>query len=122
MYSVNDKESFDKLYEIVTIFKTIRRSRNIPCVVVATKIDLSTERSATLSEGLSLANELSCPFFETSAQSSFNVNEVFDNLMKQIYQAKEMTHKSGRESSTIQKFVSKSFNSCILKWKHKIHN
>lgn len=122
MYSVNDRESFDKLYEIVTIFKTIRRSRNIPCVVVATKIDLSTERSVTLSEGLSLANELRCPFFETSAQSSFNVNEVFDNLMKQIYQAKEMTHKSGRERSTIQKFVSKSFNSCILKWKHKIHN
>ena len=122
MYSVNDRESFDKLYEIVAIFKTIRRSRNIPCVVVATKIDLSTERSVTLSEGLSLANELRCPFFETSAQSSFNVNEVFDNLMKQIYQAKEMTHKSGRERSTIQKFVSKSFNSCILKWKHKIHN
>ena len=122
MYSINDRKSFDKLYEIVTIFKTIRRSRNIPCALVATKIDLSTERSVALGEGLSLAHELNCPFFETSAQSSFNVNEVFDNLMKQIYQTKKIVHKSRRESSKIQKFVSKSFNSCILKWKHKIRN
>lgn len=122
LYSITDKESFDKLKNILVTFKNINRSRNIPSVVVGTKIDISSERQVTLRDGLALAKECNSPFFETSALNSFNVSEVFENLITQIERMEDrvsLKNKLNKQKTKIPKAVTSKLNYALYKWKHK---
>lgn len=81
VYSVASRQSFD---EVQQIYQQIMRSKNndsnFPIVLVANKIDLTSERIVTTEEGSRLANRLNLPYMEASAKTRFNVQESFKAL------------------------------------------
>ncbi|KAJ7822686.1 small GTPase superfamily [Mycena olivaceomarginata] len=56
----------------------------VPIVVAATESDHGSEREVSASTLESLANEWNIPFYETSAKHNLNVNDVFEDLLRQI--------------------------------------
>ena len=54
--------------------------------LVGNKCDLEDDRVVSKEEGRKLADSLGISFLETSAKEKINIDEVFQNLSKQIYE------------------------------------
>lgn len=50
-------------------------------MLVANKCDLTQEREVSEAEGAELANQLGCPFVETSARTAHNVERLFKDII-----------------------------------------
>ena len=84
VYSITSRNSFD---EISTFHQQILRVKDrdtFPVVVVANKCDLEYERQVGSHEGRELAKHFGCRFIETSAKQRINVDEAFNNLVREI--------------------------------------
>ena len=57
-----------------------------PIILVGNKYDLAVERNVTMHEGEDFAHEWGIPFFETSAKTGHNVQEMFLEIVRQIDQ------------------------------------
>lgn len=53
-------------------------------VLVGNKCDLAHERQVSQQEGLAVAREWGCPFFESSAKDNVNVEESFFALVRAV--------------------------------------
>ena len=86
VYSVVDKNSFEKIRKFKDMIEKVRNMeiRDIPLVLAGNKKDLMDNRKVTKQDGEQLAQELSCPFFETSAAVRENVDEVFQEVVRVI--------------------------------------
>ena len=60
----------------------------IPIVLVGNQSDLEAERQVSREEGEKLAREWGCHFYEASAKTGHNVEEVFMDVAHQIHQMK----------------------------------
>lgn len=56
----------------------------VPMVIVGNKADLESQRAVTKEEGEELAKKLGVPFFETSAHTGQNTDDVFLTIAKEI--------------------------------------
>ena len=56
----------------------------MPIVVVGTKSDLTSEREVDREEIRENSASWGLPFYETSAKKNWNVNDVFEDLVRQI--------------------------------------
>jgi len=61
----------------------------IPLVLVGNKLDLAMERKVSHQRGKELAQLWKCPHYETSAKTRTNVDEIFLDLVRQIYVERE---------------------------------
>jgi len=85
VYDVSDVNSFTNIRNWM---KNIEQhaSTNVVKALVGNKCDLKeSERAVSYSQGKSLAEEYGIPFFETSAKTGEQVQEVFTGLAKEIY-------------------------------------
>lgn len=57
--------------------------------LVGNKCDLASERKISTTEGQDLAKSFGIPFFETSAKTRVNVEEVFYSLVREIRKEKK---------------------------------
>ncbi|XP_012221582.1 GTP-binding protein Rit2 isoform X2 [Linepithema humile] len=87
-YSVTDRHSFQETMEYRKLISRVRANENIPLVLVGNKFDLQHQRKVTTEEGKALAEELGCPFYETSAALRQFIDDAFFSLVRQI-RAKE---------------------------------
>lgn len=76
-YSVTNRESFEEIPVFYNQILQVRNSFDIPMLLVANKIDLLNEREVFSSEGIEMAKLLNIPYFETSARTRINVDEIF---------------------------------------------
>ena len=102
-YSITDRHSFMEAEEYrslilkvsqlsITLFLftvlslQVRAQENVPLVLVANKVDLSStgQRRVRPEEGEDLAEKFHCPFLETSAAHRSHVDEVFQTLVREI--------------------------------------
>ncbi|KAG6861246.1 hypothetical protein C0995_002368 [Termitomyces sp. Mi166 len=78
------------LREVENLRKQIYRikgeDRDVPIVVVGTKLDLAGEREVQRTTISTLANRWALPFYETSAKKNWHIAEVFEDLVKQMRQ------------------------------------
>jgi len=84
VYSITSRNSFD---EILTFHQQILRVKDkdyFPVVIVANKCDLESERQVSSAEGRAMAKRFGCPFVETSAKQRVNVDESFNDLVREI--------------------------------------
>lgn len=84
VYDVTQQESFDSVHEWMNEIKTYAID-SISVVLVGNKNDLESKRVISTEVGQQLAEEYKIPFFETSAATNTNVNEVFRTLLELCY-------------------------------------
>lgn len=106
VYSVVDRNSFEKIRKFKDMIEKVRNMevKDIPLVLAGNKRDLSDKRRVSKADGESLAEELGCPFFETSAALRENVDEVFHSVVRVIrtkereaYHREQGTSRSSRK-------------------------
>ncbi|KAJ7645005.1 P-loop containing nucleoside triphosphate hydrolase protein [Mycena rosella] len=75
---LKEMETFrDKIYRI-------KDTRSVPIVAVGLKSDLSHERQVDAATIESLSTQWNIPFYETSAKLNWHVNDVFEDLLRQL--------------------------------------
>jgi GTPase KRas len=57
-------------------------------ILIGSKCDLESSREVSSVEGQELAQKWGCPFFETSAKTEANVQEVFTELVRIVKASK----------------------------------
>ncbi|XP_001362521.1 GTP-binding protein Rit2 [Monodelphis domestica] len=96
-YSVTDRQSFQEAAGFKELIYQVRHTYDIPLVLVGNKIDLEQARQVSTEEGLSLAREYTCAFFETSAALRFYVDDVFYGLVREIRKKESMPLLMGKK-------------------------
>ena len=83
MYDITDKDSFRNLGNWI---KQIRAnaSPNACIVLVGNKVD-KPDRVVTEEEGARFGRALNMSFFESSAKTNQNINEIFHCLVEEIF-------------------------------------
>nr|XP_048298314.1 GTP-binding protein Rit2 isoform X2 [Myodes glareolus] len=89
-YSVTDRQSFQEAAKFKELIFQVRHTYEIPLVLVGNKIDLEQFRQVSTEEGMNLAREYSCAFFETSAALRFGIDEAFQGLVREIRRKESM--------------------------------
>ncbi|KAH9941350.1 small GTPase superfamily [Amylocystis lapponica] len=85
VFSLTQEASLRELDSIRrTIYQIKARDKDIPIVVVGTKMDLTHEREVSRAQIQELAVRWGLPFYETSAKRNWHVSEVFEDLVRQM--------------------------------------
>jgi len=58
---------------------------DLPVVLVGNKADLDSQRKVPRAQGEELANSFGCGFFEASAKTRLNVEEIFQSLLRLVF-------------------------------------
>ncbi|KAJ8759134.1 hypothetical protein K2173_004141 [Erythroxylum novogranatense] len=94
VYDVTRRESFLNLSDVwareVELYST-----NPECIkfLVGNKVDRDSDREVSREEGIALAWELKCSFFECSAKTRENIHQCFIELVRQILEAPALLEK-----------------------------
>ncbi|CAO2593533.1 GTP-binding protein Rit2 [Lemmus lemmus] len=89
-YSVTDRQSFQEAAKLKELIFQVRHTYDIPLVLVGNKIDLEQFRQVSTEEGMNLAREYNCAFFETSAALRFGIDDAFQGLVREIRRKESM--------------------------------
>ena len=84
VYDITSQESFRKIdFWIQELHSKNRDSKVL--MLVGNKTDLDNERKVSFQEGEKKANEIGCPFMETSAKTNHNIKECFEKASRILY-------------------------------------
>ena len=97
VYDTTNRESFDRIDEVLQQIYETREGAPSPFVLCGNKCDLSSDRVVSNEEGVTLAGVMHVPFFETSAKTCTNVDEVFTELVRQYSVFKESKQNDNSE-------------------------
>ena len=84
VYDITSEISFDnveKWYEQAQK----EAGKDISVILVGNKCDLENERKVPKEKGEDKAKSFRCPFFETSALSKINIDDIFNEMVNNIY-------------------------------------
>jgi len=84
IYAITSRGSFDEAKAFYDQILRVKDSDYVPLVLCGNKCDLSNERQVPLIEGEDLARSFKAPFFEASAKSRINVDDIFFNIVREI--------------------------------------
>ena len=76
VYDITNRESFNHVQNWIEDCKT-QSPKTVLLVLVGNKSDLNSERQVNYDEGMELANKNKMIFYETSAKTGTNVEEIF---------------------------------------------
>ena len=83
VYDITNKETFDnveKWYEETKKFA----DKDLSVILIGNKNDLEEEREVTIEMGKKKAENLKCPFFETSALTGYQIDMAFQEIVDEI--------------------------------------
>ena len=84
VYDITNEISFDnveKWYEQAQK----EASKDVSVILVGNKCDLENERKVPKEKGEEKAKSFNCPFFETSALFKVNIDDIFNEMVNNIY-------------------------------------
>jgi len=84
VFSLTQEVSLKEVESLRKQIFRIKGSESVPIVVVGTKSDLVSEREVPTTTIESLASRWNLPFYETSAKRNWHVNDVFEDLTRQM--------------------------------------
>lgn len=94
VFSLIERESFRSIQEIREQILRVKSGQykseyDLPFILVGNKNDLQDERIIAQGEAIAQAMEWQCKYFETSAKTNCNVDDVYYDIMRQVYEAKK---------------------------------
>lgn len=84
VYSIINAQTFIDVQPLRDQIARVKGGFNSPIVLVGNKCDMASERNVVARDGEMLAHEWGSPFFETSAKTRYNVQEMFQEIVRQI--------------------------------------
>ena len=84
VYSITSLQTFQDIKNMKESIMRVKNSNRVPMLLVGNKSDLEHQREVLSQEGVGLANTWGCPFLESSARSTQNVNEVFIEIVREM--------------------------------------
>eukprot|EP01112_Ceratiomyxa_fruticulosa_P008066 TRINITY_DN2091_c0_g2_i1.p1 TRINITY_DN2091_c0_g2~~TRINITY_DN2091_c0_g2_i1.p1 ORF type:complete len:188 (-),score=30.41 TRINITY_DN2091_c0_g2_i1:150-713(-) len=100
VYSCTSRISFDEVTELVNQVLRVHDADTMPIMIVGNKCDLNSDRVVSTEEGKELAKCLQAGFYEASAKTRLNVENVFIGLVKSVWEKqgrKDSKTKSGKK-------------------------
>ena len=84
VYSITSLQTFQDIKTMKDQIVRVKGTDNVPMLLVGNKCDLEHQREVTATDGSGLAQFWQCPFLESSAKSTQNVNEVFIEIVREM--------------------------------------
>ncbi|KAJ6792544.1 Uncharacterized protein M6B38_238175 [Iris pallida] len=101
VYDVTDESSFNNIRNWIANIEQ-NASDNVNKILVGNKADMDeSKRAVPTSRGQSLADEYDIKFFETSAKTNMNVEEVFFTIARDIKQRLAESESKAEQPQTI---------------------
>lgn len=88
-YSITSQESFLLLKDLINQVEVIKRTKNVPMVMVGNKKDMENERAVNSEEAKAFANSFGLQLMEASARTGENVTQIFEVLLKEYFRIKK---------------------------------
>jgi GTPase SAR1 family protein len=101
IFSLTSWQSFLDIRTIRDQILRVKGTDNVPLCLVGNKCDASMQRQVTPDDALALAQTWTCPYLETSAKLSINVNDTFAEIVREIndrIKTKKMSNDTNRVS------------------------
>lgn len=83
IYSITDKNSFEKVFKWMDQISLLG-PKGVKIILVGNKNDLDDKREVSYEQGRDLAKDFDIPFFETSAKTGREVDDVFKKVGEDI--------------------------------------
>ena len=96
IYDVTEQKSFDNVKNWMAQIKE-EVSERVSIVLVGNKIDDEDNRKISTEQGESMAKEYEIMFFECSAKTGQNIDEIFNNLVKKVVENFSKSSDSGQK-------------------------
>ncbi|KAF5018801.1 hypothetical protein F66182_9219 [Fusarium sp. NRRL 66182] len=84
VFSITSSSSLSELAGLREEIIRIKDDENIPIVIVGNKADLEENRAVARAKGFSISQRWGAPYYEASARTRTNVDEVFIDLCRQM--------------------------------------
>lgn len=84
VYSITSLQTFQDIKTMRDHIQRVKGQERIPLVLVGNKVDLESQREVHIAEGLDLSYRWGCPYLETSAKNTENVNELFIAVIREM--------------------------------------
>jgi len=91
VYSISSRSSFDRL-EVFRQSMLRVKGENPTFILVGNKADRNSEREVLREEGQAKARDLGCEFLETSARTAYNVERLFNTLIRTLRSNRDGGH------------------------------
>jgi len=104
VFSLTSWQSFLDVRTVREQILRVKGTDNVPICLIGNKCDASLQRQVTPDDALALAQSWSCPYIETSAKLSINVNDTFAEIVREI-NSKMKTKKVKKKKEKYRKSV-----------------
>ncbi|KAI5464224.1 ras family-domain-containing protein [Mariannaea sp. PMI_226] len=84
VFSITSSSSLSELAGLREEIIRIKDDENVPIVIVGNKCDLEENRAVPRAKGFSISQRWGAPYYEASARTRTNVDEVFVDLCRQM--------------------------------------
>lgn len=84
VFSITSPSSLNELAGLREEIIRIKDDENVPMVIVGNKADLEESRAVQRAKGFSISQRWGAPYYEASARTRTNVDEVFIDLCRQM--------------------------------------
>ncbi|KAL2161303.1 hypothetical protein VTH06DRAFT_8523 [Thermothelomyces fergusii] len=99
VFSIASKTSFEELEMLRDDIIRVKDDEDIPIVIVGNKADLEDQRAVDRAKAFSLSQRWNAPYYEASARTRTNVDEVFIDLCRQMLRRDDSRQDDPRDDS-----------------------